>query len=225
MGKDDPTELIWTCINYLPSLTCKNDAGESMTSIDFGYRVNKFEQDLETEFYWSNDFPYFRLAEAYLSKAECLLRLGENEGEAVTAVNTVRQRAVDPAPAISLADLQGNTKIQYGKLGWGSLTLQQWRDVKDGVITWDDLPGLENSQPLSQSGTDAAAVTLGGLYDEWGWEFACEAQRRMQMIRFGTYSTKSWFNHDALPDGYTQLFPIPMNALNSNANLQQNPGY
>jgi len=225
MSKDDPTALVWTAINYLPSLTCKNDAGESMTSIDFGYRVNKFEQDLETEFYWGNDFPFFRLAEAYLTKAECLLRLGQDEGEAVIAVNTVRQRAIDPAPPVTLADLKGNTKIKYGKLGWGSLTLQQWKDIKDGVKTWADFPDIENSQVLTQNGNDAASVTLGGLYDEWGWEFAVEGQRRIQMIRFGTYSSKSWFNHDAIPDGHTQLFPIPQNALNSNSNLQQNPGY
>ncbi|HNX83148.1 MAG: RagB/SusD family nutrient uptake outer membrane protein [Bacteroidales bacterium] len=225
MEKDDPNTVVWTCLNYLPSLTCKNDAGESMTNIDFGYRVNKFEKDLETEFYWSNDFPYFRLAEAYLAKAECLLRMNQDEGDAVIAVNTVRQRSVDPAPAITLADLKGNTKIKYGKLGWGSLTLQQWKDVKDGVKTWADFPDLENSQPLIQSGSDGAAVTLGGLYDEWGWEFACEAQRRTQMIRFGTYSTRNWFNHDAITDGHTKLFPIPMNALNSNSNLTQNTGY
>lgn len=27
MEKDDPNTVVWTCLNYLPSLTCKNDAG------------------------------------------------------------------------------------------------------------------------------------------------------------------------------------------------------
>lgn len=225
MGIDYPDSVIWTCLNYLPSLTCKDDDGNSMTSSDYGYRVNKYEQDLETEFYWSNDFPFFRLAEVYLTKAECLLRLEQDEDQAVIAVNTVRQRAVDPAPAITLADLQGDTKIKYGLLGWGSLTKDQYDDIKAGIIKWSDLTGLEDSQTLTQSGSDAVPVELGGMYDEWGWEFACEAQRRTQMIRFGTYSTKNWFNHEAVPDGHTALFPIPKNALSTNSNLHQNTGY
>jgi starch-binding outer membrane protein, SusD/RagB family len=224
-SKEDPTKLVWTCLNYLPSITSKNDNGKSMTSSDFGYRVNKYEQDLETSFYWSNDFPYFRLAEAYLTKAECLLRLGLREGEALAAVNDVRQRAVDPAPPVTLADLKGDTKVKYGKVGWGSLTYDQYTQIVQGTIKWSDLSGLEHSQTVTQNGNDAAPVVLGGLYDEWGWEFACEAQRRTQMIRFGTYSTKSWFNHDAITDGHTALFPIPQEALDANSNLIQNTGY
>jgi len=49
-----------------------------------------------------------------------------------------------------------------------------------------------------------------------GWEFACEAQRRIHMIRFGTFSTKNWFNHVAIRDGHTSIFPIPYNALQAN---------
>ncbi len=219
---DNENELVWTCLNYLPSLTCKNDAGQSMTSIDYGYRVNKYEQDLETTFYWSNDFPYFRYAEALLTKAECLLRLGQEEETAVDLVNQIRARV--NAPSITLEDLEGDTKIKYGLAGWGSLTYDQWEQVTNGEVSWDEL-GVEGSQTITQSGDDASAVTLGGLYDEWGWEFACEAQRRIQMIRFGTYSTKDWFNHTAIGDNHTQIFPIPLDVLNSNSNLSQNPGY
>ncbi|HNX66429.1 MAG TPA: RagB/SusD family nutrient uptake outer membrane protein [Bacteroidales bacterium] len=225
MAKDDPKQLVWTCLNYLPSLTSKDDEGNSMTSSDYGYRVNKFEQDTKTSFYWNNDFPYYRLAEAYLAKAECLLRLGIREDEALEAVNTVRQRNVDPAPAVTLADLKGNTKIKYGLVGWGSLTKAQYDDVVSNKISWSDLAGLEHSQTVTQSGDDATPVFLGGLYDEWGWEFACEAQRRTEMIRFGTYSTRNWFNHTAITDGHTAIFPIPEDELNANSNLRQNPGY
>ena len=58
-----------------------------------------------------------------------------------------------------------------------------------------------------------------------GFEFVCEAQRRTQMIRFGTFSTKNWFNHTAISDGHTALFPIPLPELQANDNLKQNPGY
>jgi hypothetical protein len=67
------------------------------------------------------------------------------------------------------------------------------------------------------------------MYDEWAKEFACEAQRRTQMIRFGTYSTYNWFNHSVdlynVKDGHTKLFPIPLEELQTNGYLKQNPGY
>ncbi len=219
---DDDDEVVWTCLNYLPSLTCKNDNNQSMTSIDYGYRVNKYEQDIETSWYWNNDFPFFRYAEVLMTKAECLLRLGQDEDVALGLVNEIRSRV--SAPSVSLDDLKGDTKIKYGLVGWGSLTYDQWVKISNGETTWDDL-GVEGSQTITQSGEDTSPVELGGLYDEWGWEFACEAQRRIQMIRFGTYSTKNWFNHEAIGDDHTQLFPIPLDELNSNSNLSQNPGY
>lgn len=192
-------ELVWTCLNYIPSLTC-NKNGVNMTSIDYGYRVLKYEFNVETSWNWENDFAYFRYAETLLTKAECLLRLGRDENEAASLVTQVRSRVFDDAvkAAVTASDLKADTKIKYGTLDW------------DNNI---EIPGNQ------------APVVLGGLYDEYGWEFACEAQRRTHMIRFGTYHTKNWFNHVAKTDGHTRLFPIPFSELTKNANLKQNPGY
>ena len=193
-------KLIWTCKNYLPSLTCIKD-GQNYASIDYGYRVWKYGNDPQTiNGGWSNDFPFFRYAEVLLDKAECLLRLGQNKEEAARIVTELRKRDFDDAAkaTVTVADLEGDTRIKYGTLDW------------DNNI---DAPG------------DQTPVLLGGLYDEWGIEFACEAQRRTQMIRFGTYSTKNWFNHVAVKDGHTAIFPIPLSALETNGKLDQNPGY
>jgi hypothetical protein len=196
---NDPTKLVWTCENYLPSLTCMKD-GQNHTSIDYGYRVAKYEFDNTATFNWGHDFPFFRYAETLLIKAEALLRLGRDEDEAARLVSQIRARVYDdPAKAtVTPAQLKADTKIKYGTLDW------------DNNI---ETPG------------DQTPVYLGGLYDEWGWEFACEAQRRIHMIRFKTYSTKSWFNHQAIADGHTALFPLPLTELQNNANLKQNPGY
>lgn len=191
--------LVWTCRNYIPSLTCSKD-GVNMTSIDYGYRIWKYEYNTETSWNWENDFAYFRYAETLLIKAECLLRLGQDENEAARLVSQIRNRVFsDNAKAtVTAADLKADTKIKYGTLDW------------DNNI---DVAG------------DQTPVYLGGLYDEYGWEFACEAQRRTHMIRFGTYHTKNWFNHTAKADGHTRLFPIPLAELTKNQNLKQNPGY
>lgn len=196
---DDPTVLVWTCTNYLPSLTCIKD-GKNYTSIDYGYRVYKYEINYDTNNGgWSNDFPYFRYAETLLTKAECLLRLGRNEQEAADIVSRIRSRVFDnPAQAtVTVDDLKADTRIQYGTLDWDN-----------------------NIDKLG----DTTPVEFGGLYDEWGFEFACEAQRRIQMIRFGTYNTKNWFNHER-SESYTSIFPIPLDELQANGNLKQNPGY
>ena len=193
-------KLIWTCKNYLPSLTCIKD-GQNYTSVDYGYRVWKYGNDPQTtNGGWSNDFPFFRYAEVLLDKAECLLRLGQNKEEAARIVTELRKRDFDDAAkaTVTVTDLEGDTRIKYGTLDW------------DNNI---DDPG------------DQTPVLLGGLYDEWGFEFASEAQRRTQMIRFGTYSTKNWFNHVAVKDGHTAIFPIPLSALETNGKLNQNPGY
>ncbi|MDR1632219.1 MAG: RagB/SusD family nutrient uptake outer membrane protein [Dysgonamonadaceae bacterium] len=45
------------------------------------------------------------------------------------------------------------------------------------------------------------------------------------MIRFGAYTTKSWFSHDASKEDFRAILPIPRNQLEKNSNLEQNPGY
>jgi starch-binding outer membrane protein, SusD/RagB family len=69
-----------------------------------------------------------------------------------------------------------------------------------------------------------AGIQYGRFLDELGWEFAIEGHRRQQLIRFGVFTTKTWFNHT--PNGdYRSIFPIPQAQLDSNHKLTQNPGY
>jgi hypothetical protein len=191
---------LYNCVNKLPSLTCFDSEGKNHTSVNWGYRVYKYEPDAATiNGEWSNDFLYFRYAEILLTKAECLMRLGQNKDEAARLVSQIRARVFDDAAqaTVTVADLEADTRIQYGTLDW------------DGNI--------------DEAG-DQTPVYLGGIYDEWGFEFACEAQRRTQMIRFGTFTTKNWFNHT--PQGaHVTIFPIPLEELQANGNLKQNPGY
>ena len=94
------------------------------------------------------------------------MRLGQDEDVAANLVTQIRNRVFDDKEKakVTPADLKADTKIKYGTLDWDN--------------NLDDLG-------------DQTPVKFGGLYDEWGWEFACEAQRRIHMIRFGTFSTKT----------------------------------
>ncbi|NMH27539.1 RagB/SusD family nutrient uptake outer membrane protein [Flavobacterium silvaticum] len=69
----------------------------------------------------------------------------------------------------------------------------------------------------------ASDPSLMDIYNERGFELNWEAHRRQDMIRFGTFLNANQFRA-ASPDNHN-VFPIPTDALDTNPNLQQNPGY
>lgn len=167
-----------------------------------GYRIGKYEIKQGARGGLSVDYPVFRLAGIMMMKAECLLRTNKAD-EAAVIVTKIRERAfanTNPAKAIVTgAQLKMGSSYKYG-----------WQNV-DGTIS--DLQG-------------GADIPYGRFLDELGWEFAAEGQRRQQLIRFGVYSRKIWFNHRPKLDGKTRiLFPIPQVELDKNPNLMQNQDY
>ncbi|MCX2678623.1 RagB/SusD family nutrient uptake outer membrane protein [Galbibacter sp. EGI 63066] len=163
-----------------------------------GFRCGKYEIEPGATGSLSNDFPLLRYTDILMMKAESLLRTGQSEA-AAQLVTEVRMRSFDdPAEAtVTGAELEGDTTVQYGTL------------AEDGSIA-----DAGNQTP----------VPYGRFLDELGWEFAAEARRRTDLIRFGVYQTKNWYNHTPKGD-HTILFPIGLEEMNTNSNLQQNPGY
>jgi starch-binding outer membrane protein, SusD/RagB family len=74
----------------------------------------------------------------------------------------------------------------------------------------------DNTLPL-------ASLDLAEMLDERARELYLEGWRRNDMIRFGVFKAAKTFKPAG--DGHTDLFPIPANALLTNPNLVQNPGY
>jgi len=68
------------------------------------------------------------------------------------------------------------------------------------------------------------SITLDELLDERVREFAWEAWRRNDLIRFGKYSGL-WLFKDAVSAKTREIFPVPANQIKLNAKLTQNPGY
>ena len=68
-------------------------------------------------------------------------------------------------------------------------------------------------------------LTEQELLDEWGREFFAEGRRRIDLIRFGRFSSGTWWDKTPDKDNHTEIFPIPRTALETNHNLKQNPGY
>lgn len=161
-----------------------------------GFRLGKFEIKMEANVQLSNDWPLLRYADVLMMKAEALLRNGQADAAAIL-VTQVRTRAFKNNVAkatVTGADLQKNTVYDYG---------------------------LRTTTATTH---DATTVQYGRFLDELGWEFNQEARRRQDLIRFGVFTTKSWFAHS--PNGdYRKLYPIPRVEINKNGNLKQNDGY
>ena len=66
-------------------------------------------------------------------------------------------------------------------------------------------------------------LTLDDIYNERGYELFAEASRRTDMIRFGKWNEPWWEKGASEP--FRALFPIPLNIVNDNPNITQNPGY
>lgn len=181
-------------INFVKNVPSMED-----TEPYHGYPLGKYEIYEGMTSSSSVDFPIFRYADVLMMKAEALLRTG-SPNQAASIVTKVRERAfadTDPSKAtVTGAELQQGSTYNYG-----------W---------W------ENGQVVNAEG--GGDIKFGRMLDELGWEFAMEGHRRQDMIRFGVFTTKTWFNHR--PNGdYRSIFPIPLGALNDNSNLKQNPGY
>lgn len=70
-------------------------------------------------------------------------------------------------------------------------------------------------------------LTLDNILAERGRELAWEDVRRTDLVRFGKYTeARSYPPKPAdAADNHTIILPIPINQLNTNKNLTQNPGY
>ncbi len=169
-----------------------------------------------------DDVPFFRLADAYMMKAECLLRLGGYKGEseqvAADLVTQVRMRAFKNTPekaTRTIEQLKGGSVYAYG------------HRENQGEM------GAEDNWIITTEGGDD--IELGGLLDDLAWEFVAEHHRRQDLIRFhiegsnqNVYNGKSWFCKDAktdVSDIHCNIFPIYSLFLDGNTNLVQNPGY
>jgi hypothetical protein len=65
------------------------------------------------------------------------------------------------------------------------------------------------------------------MLDEWMMEFIGEGRRRTDLIRWGKYTTESWWDHpaDGAGKAHFNRFPIPEQAIASNQLLKQDPAY
>ncbi len=80
-----------------------------------------------------------------------------------------------------------------------------------------------NEMRTARGGATLSSIDESSMLAERGFETYWEGLRRVDQIRFGTY-TDTW-TEKTVTDATRVLFPIPQQALDSNPNLVQNEGY
>jgi len=125
-----------------------------------------------------------------------------------------------------------NTDWNIYRLSWIYFAKAEAIMRKNGGVATQEAVTLINEcrkRAFSDSDWPANAyttstLTMDELLAERGREFIFEGFRRDDLIRFGKFTTGSWWDHQP-SDPTKALFPIPQRQRDLNPNLQQNPGY
>ena len=87
----------------------------------------------------------------------------------------------------------------------------------------DDALAVINEMREARGGDELDDIDDNSMLEERARETYWEGVRRVDQVRFGTF-TDEWTEKPA-SDPSRVIFPIPQQALDSNPNLEQNPGY
>ena len=83
----------------------------------------------------------------------------------------------------------------------------------------------ENLNEVLYQPEGSAVLDMDEMLAEWGREFFAEARRRTDLIRFGKFSSGTWWDKTPDADRHTEIFPLVRAVLDTNPDLKQNPGY
>lgn len=108
-----------------------------------------------------NDNAIYRLADVYLMKAECLVRLNQDNTEATRLVNELRKRAfTDPAKlksSVTLDDIRMERRFELAWENWGRQDMIRFGTFLNPIPVWRP-KALDNYRllfPIPQTAIDA----------------------------------------------------------------------
>lgn len=183
---------------------------------------------------------------------EPILGTEEYSGQPFIYVNNIRRNSEGQTGVGSMTDGEENSGARFHKYRSGTqddanylendyviyrLTEMYFNKAEalmrlnDGTATNEAVTLINESRRRYFSNEDwpnekytTATLTLEELLAERGREFIFEGKRRRDLIRFGEFTTATWWDHEPSAD-YRTLYPIPLRQIQTNPNLEQNPGY
>ncbi|QNL49923.1 RagB/SusD family nutrient uptake outer membrane protein [Olivibacter sp. SDN3] len=178
----------------------------------------------------------------------------EYDGQPFIIVNSIRRESEgDTTSEGSMAEGEENSGARFHKYKSGTLSDENYLEnhyiiyrlteiyfnkaeaimrKNGGTATQEAVNLINESRRRAFSTEDwpeaqytTATLTLDELLAERGREFIFEGKRRTDLIRFGKFTTASWWDHTPGNDPNKELYAIPNTQIAINPNLQQNPGY
>lgn len=157
-------------------------------------------------------------------------QLNDN-GQVITNSRNNQPLAFEEAVPLIGADTDdGIRAIKYHPADKGNYILLRYADVylmkAEAMMRSGDNTGalaMVNELRAARGASVLGAIDEAAMLDERGRELYWEGIRRVDQIRFGTF-TSTWLEKDNT-EPFRVLYPIPQQALDSNPNLVQNPGY
>lgn len=120
--------------------------------------------------------------------------------------------------------------VPFFRVAEAYLTLAEanYRNGGDNKTTLDAINALRDRAHA----TRFESISERDLIDEWCREFYFEGRRRSDLVRFGLFTSGTylwdWKGGSFAGNGVSSiynLYPVPANELNANANMHQNTGY
>jgi hypothetical protein len=191
------------------------------------YKYGTTEPILGTEEYNGKPFIYVnsirRESEGDLTSEGGMTKGEENSGARFNKYKTGRQS--DPNYRENHYMIYRLTEIYFNKA-------EALIRKNNGVATQEavDLVNASRQRAFTtadwpQAAYTTATLTLDELLAEKGREFIFEGKRRTDIIRFGRFTTGTWWDHQPTNNPNREVYPIPSTQLANNPNLKQNPGY
>ncbi len=138
-------------------------------------------------------------------------------------------------PEVGLAgnnERAGIRVLKYHPSDFLNLVLLRYADAYlmkiEAILRGGAPTGGETAQSMLDNlrnvrGVESIPATLDEILNERGRELYWEGWRRNDQVRFGTFDDP--WEGKTNSDAFRLLYPIPQIALDSNPNLEQNPGY
>jgi len=114
-------------------------------------------------------------------------------------------------------------KGQYILLRYADVVLMKAEAIMRGGSSSSTALDVVNGLRAKRGADALGSLDEAAMLDERGRELYWEGIRRVDQIRFGTFTT-TWAEKENT-ESFRVLFPIPTLALGSNPNLEQNTGY
>ena len=115
------------------------------------------------------------------------------------------------------------TSGQYILLRYADVVLMKAEAIMRGGTSGETALDVVNQLRSVRGASLLTSLDETTMLDERGRELYWEGNRRTDQIRFGTF-TDTW-SEKTIQEPFRTLFPIPQQAIDSNPNLVQNPGY